>query len=65
MPDERIEKAAIAVFAAQINWAEPSCGDGRSPSKGRSISSSSKASCNRCSFGFRVSIGGSQTGGRP
>lgn len=23
MPDERIEKAAIAVFAAQTNWAEP------------------------------------------
>lgn len=23
MPDERIEKAAIAIFAAQTNWAEP------------------------------------------
>ena len=23
MPDERIEKAAIAVFAAQTNWADP------------------------------------------
>lgn len=23
VPDERIEKAAIAVFAAQTNWAEP------------------------------------------
>lgn len=129
VPDERIEKAAIAVFAAQTNWAEPnptqktvkalwdgqmdavrdsfrrlakaaldsledrpadldwenaepkgtgqpfgrgrhqgaepSCGDGRSPSKGRSTSSSSKASCNRCSFGFRANIGGSQTVGRP
>lgn len=23
MPDERIEKAAIAIFAAQTNWTEP------------------------------------------
>lgn len=50
---------------AVTKGAEPSCGDGRSPSKGRSTSSSSKASCNRCSFGFRANIGGSQTVGRP